>query len=116
MKLLKNRWFKFSVVAIIYTLWFVVWSRNLWMLLGLPIIFDLYITKLLNRLFWEPYKKQKDKSKGFRELMGWVEAIIFAVVVATVINTYIFQMYKIPTPSMEKSLLVGDYLCVSKIA
>ncbi|MBR4038427.1 MAG: S26 family signal peptidase, partial [Tidjanibacter sp.] len=116
MKLLKNRWFKFSVVAIIYTLWFVVWSRNLWMLLGLPIIFDLYITKLLNRLFWEPYKKQKDKNKGFRELMGWVEAIIFAVVVATVINTYIFQMYKIPTPSMEKSLLVGDYLCVSKIA
>ena len=114
--LIKNRWFKFSVVAIIYILWFVVWSRNLWMLLGLPIIFDIYITKLLNRFIGEPYKKRKEKSKGFRELMGWVEAIIFAAVVATVINTYIFQMYKIPTPSMEKSLLVGDYLCVSKIA
>ncbi|MBQ6604574.1 MAG: signal peptidase I [Tidjanibacter sp.] len=114
--LIKNRWFKFSVVSIIYILWFVVWSRNLWMLLGLPIIFDIYITKLLNRFIGEPYKKRKEKSKGFRELMGWVEAIIFAAVVATVINTYIFQMYKIPTPSMEKSLLVGDYLCVSKIA
>ena len=114
--LIKNRWFKFSVVAIIYVLWFVVWSRNLWMLLGLPVIFDIYITKLLNRFIGEPYKKRKEKSKGFRELMGWVEAIIFAAVVATVINTYIFQMYKIPTPSMEKSLLVGDYLCVSKIA
>ena len=114
--LIKNKWFKFSVVAIIYILWFVVWSRNLWMLLGLPIIFDIYITKLLNRFIGEPYKKRKEKSKGFRELMGWVEAIIFAAVVATVINTYIFQMYKIPTPSMEKSLLVGDYLCVSKIA
>ena len=114
--LIKNRWFKFSVVAIIYILWFVVWSRNLWMLLGLPIIFDIYISKLLNRFIGEPYKKRKEKSKGFCELMGWVEAIIFAAVVATVINTYIFQMYKIPTPSMEKSLLVGDYLCVSKIA
>ena len=116
MSLIKNRWFKFSVVAIIYILWFVVWSRNLWMLLGLPIIFDIYISKLLNRFIGEPYKKRKEKSKGFCELMGWVEAIIFAAVVATVINTYIFQMYKIPTPSMEKSLLVGDYLCVSKIA
>ena len=114
--LIKNRWFKFSVVAIIYILWFVVWSRNLWMLLGLPIIFDIYITKLFNRFIGEPYKKRKEKSKGFRELMSWVEAIIYAAVVATVINTYIFQMYKIPTPSMEKSLLVGDYLCVSKIA
>ena len=85
-------------------------------MLGLPVIFDIYITKLLNRFIGEPYKKRKEKSKGFRELMGWVEAIIFAAVVATVINTYIFQMYKIPTPSMEKSLLVGDYLCVSKIA
>ncbi len=112
----KNRWFKFAVVAIIYTLWFVVWSRNLWWLLGLPVIFDIYITKYMNRLFWKPYKKYKDKHKGFRELMGWVEAIVFAVVVATIINTYIFQMYKIPTPSMEKSLLVGDYLCVSKVA
>lgn len=38
-----NRWVKFALVTIVYTLWFVVWSRNLWMLIGLPIIYDIYI-------------------------------------------------------------------------
>jgi signal peptidase I len=45
----------------------------------------------------------------------WVEAIVFAVVVASVIHIFVFQMFVIPSPSMEKSLLVGDYLYVSKL-
>ena len=40
-----NKWVKFTVVAIIYTLLTVVWTGNLWMLLGLLVIFDIYISK-----------------------------------------------------------------------
>ena len=114
-KLFQNRWFKFALVAIIYTLWFVVWSKNLWFLLGLPIIFDIYITKFLARLVrWDKHLERKKNNKTYREVWSWLDAIVFALVFATLINNYIFQMYTIPTSSMEKTLLVGDYLCVSK--
>ena len=113
--MLKNKWFKFAVVAIIYTLWFVVWSENLWFLLGLPIIFDLYVTKFLARLLkWEKHEERKRTNKTYREIFSWVDAIVFALAFAWLINIYIFQMYTIPTSSMEKTLLVGDYLYVSK--
>src|SRR5258706_1792481 len=46
----------------------------------------------------------------------WVDAIIFAVIAATLIRTFFIEAYTIPTPSMEKSLLVGDFLFVSKIS
>ncbi len=44
----------------------------------------------------------------------WVSSILFAVVVATFIHTYFMQPYTIPTSSLEKTLLVGDFLFVSK--
>jgi signal peptidase I len=55
------------------------------------------------------YKNQK-KGMG-RE---WAEAIVFAVIAATIIRTFFIEAFTIPTPSMERSLLVGDYLFVSK--
>ena len=114
-KLLKNKWFRFALVAVVYTLWFVVWSENLWFLLGLPIIFDLYITKFIYRLLRvERHEERKRKSKTYKEIWSWIDAIVFALVFAWLINIYIFQMYTIPTSSMEKTLLVGDYLYVSK--
>ncbi|NND08114.1 MAG: signal peptidase I [Saprospiraceae bacterium] len=51
------------------------------------------------------------KKSGGRE---WVESIIFAVFAAAFIRMFLIEMYKIPTSSMEGSLLVGDFLCVSK--
>jgi signal peptidase I len=54
-----------------------------------------------------PFTKSKTRE--------WVDAIIFAVFAATIIRTFVFEAYTIPTPSMEKSLLVGDYLFVSKL-
>lgn len=45
----------------------------------------------------------------------WIDAILFAVIAASIIRLFIFEMYTIPTSSMEKSLLVGDFLLVSKI-
>src|SRR6185503_18460730 len=49
-------------------------------------------------------------------LREWVDAIIFAVIAATIIRTFFIEAYTIPTPSMEKSLLVGDFLFVSKVS
>lgn len=48
------------------------------------------------------------------EVGEWVSSILFAVIAATLVHTYVMQPYTIPTSSLEKSLLVGDFLFVSK--
>ncbi len=53
------------------------------------------------------------KKSGSRE---WIDAAAFAVVAATIIRTFVFEAYTIPTPSMEKTLLVNDFLFVSKFS
>ncbi|WP_411768086.1 signal peptidase I [Winogradskyella sp. A3E31] len=45
----------------------------------------------------------------------WISSILFAIVAATIVHTYFFQPFVIPSSSLEKSLLVGDFLIVSKI-
>lgn len=58
----------------------------------------------------------KDRSLKTKSTSGeWVSAILFAVVVATVVHTYFIQPFTIPTSSLEKTLLVGDFLFVSKM-
>ncbi len=111
-----NKWVGFSLASLLYILWFVVWTANLWFLLGLVVIYDLYISKWLYKLVGRRNEEMCKKSKTYRSVYEWVNSIIFAVVVATLIHTYVFQLYVIPTSSMEKSLLVGDYLYVSKVA
>jgi len=56
---------------------------------------------------------KKYKKSAARE---WVDAGIFAVIAATLIRTFVFEAYVIPTPSMEKTLLVNDFLFVSKFS
>ncbi|MCL6524601.1 MAG: signal peptidase I [Thermoflavifilum sp.] len=58
-------------------------------------------------------KKSPKKKSALRE---WVEALIFAVIAATIIRTFFFEAYTIPTPSMEKTLLVNDFLFVNKLS
>ena len=111
-----NKWVGFTFSALLYTLWFVVWTGNLWLLLGLPIIYDLYISKLFYRYVWHRNAELCQKNKVYKTVYEWVNAIIFATVVASLVHIFIFQMYVIPTSSMEKSLLVGDYLYVSKVS
>ncbi|QNF34131.1 signal peptidase I [Adhaeribacter swui] len=60
----------------------------------------------------KPAKKQLNKKSLLRE---WADAIMFAVVAATLIRWATFEAYAIPSASMEKSLLTGDYLFVSKL-
>jgi len=110
-----RRWIGFASVAIPYILIFVVWTGNLWWLLGLPLIFDWYITRFFDRAVWHYHRELKARNKSYKSVMEWVEAIVFAAVVASIVHIFIFQMYVIPTSSMEKSLLVGDYLYVSKV-
>ncbi len=108
-ELLHNRYFKFGVAAVLFLLW-VIWVGNFWLLLGLPIVFDIYVSKKVNWAFW---KKRHGKNSTVVE---WLDALIFAVIAVTLINIFLFQNYRIPTPSMEKTLLVGDHLAVSKVA
>lgn len=109
-KFLKNKWFRFLFAAIVYLL-MTLWIGNYWLLLGFPILFDVYISKKVHWAFW---KKRGVKKQNF--LIEWVDALIFAVVAATLIRTFFIEAYTIPTSSMEKSMLVGDYLFVSKMA
>lgn len=60
---------------------------------------------------WKFWRSSGRKSKT-RE---WIDAIVFAVIAATLIRTFLIEAFTIPTPSMEKSLLVGDFLFVSKV-
>ena len=85
------------------------------MLLGLVVIFDLYISKFFYRYVWCHNVRLCQRSKTYKTVYEWINAIIFATVVASLVHIFIFQMYVIPTSSMEKSLLIGDYLYVSKV-
>jgi signal peptidase I len=57
----------------------------------------------------------KDRSLHPKSAAGdWVSSILFAIVAATIVHTYFIQPFTIPTSSLEKTLLVGDFLFVSK--
>ena len=104
-----NKYFRFSIASIIYLL-IIIWIGNYWLLIGLVVLFDIYVSEKVNWAFW---KKRNGKNSTFIE---WLDALIFAVIAVSLINIFLFQNYKIPTGSMEKSLLIGDHLFVSKIA
>ena len=103
-----KQWIKAGVWCLIYIL-FIAWVGNYWWLVGLPVVFDAFVTGFIPWTWWK-----KSENKAVLAVMGWVDAIVFALVAVYFINTYIFQNYQIPTSSLEKSLLVGDFLFVSK--
>jgi len=110
--ILNNKWFKFALTGGIYLLW-VIWLGNFWWLIGLAILFDNYISRKVHWAFWKKKNPPEGKQTAVAE---WVDAIIFAVVAATFIRLFFIEAYTIPTSSMEKSMMVGDYLFVSKTA
>lgn len=110
--IITNKWFKFISVGTLYTLW-VIWLGSFIWLLGLAVIFDIYVTKKVHWSFW---KKKNPPNGKQTKVVEWIDAIIFAVIAATFIRMFFIEAYTIPTPSMEKSMLVGDYLFVSKTA
>ncbi len=107
----RNRWTKFIFWALLYILW-VIWLGNFWWLLGLGVIFDIFITRKVHWNFWKKRYKEGEKRSAANE---WLDAVIFAVIVVTFINIFFFQAFKIPSSSMEKTLYTGDHLFVSKL-
>ena len=106
---MKAQWAKFIIVLVLYLL-FLYWVRSWLGLLVVPFIYDAYISKKINWQWW------KDSEGPVRFIMSWVDAIIFALVAVYFINLFFFQNYVIPSSSLEKSLLRGDYLFVSKVS
>lgn len=109
-KATRAQWIKFGVVTLLY-LAFLIWVKSWLGLVILPFIFDVYISKIIPWSWWK-----QAKSSTVRGVMSWVDAIVFALVAVYFVNLYIFQNYQIPTSSLEKSLLVGDFLYVSKMS
>lgn len=107
---IKNKFFQFGLSTTIFVLW-VIWIGNYWLLLGLPFFYDYHISKKVNWTFWK--KRGVTKRSA---LIEWIDALVFAVIAATLIRMFFIEAYTIPTSSMEKSLLVGDYLFVSKVS
>lgn len=64
--------------------------------------------------FWK--KKEVVTKKKKSVAREWIDAALFAIVAATIIRTFFIEAYTIPTPSMEGSMLVNDFLFVSKLA
>ena len=106
----RKQWIRFGVVLALYLL-FIIWLRSWLGIVVIPFIFDAYITKKIPWTWWK-----KSKNKTVLTVMGWVDAIVFALVAVYFVNLYFFQNYVIPSSSLEKSLLVGDYLFVSKMS
>lgn len=106
----RKQWIRFGVVLALYLL-FIIWLKSCLGIVVIPFIFDAYITKKIPWTWWK-----KSKNKTVLTVMGWVDAIVFALVAVYFVNLYFFQNYVIPSSSLEKSLLVGDYLFVSKMS
>ena len=109
-KFSKKQWIKFSIAAVLYLL-FTLWMQNAWLLLGLIVLVDIFLTGYIP---WGAWKRTKNPQ--VRNVLEWVDDILFALVAVYFINIFIFQNYQIPSSSLEKSLLVGDYLFVSKLS
>ncbi|MBP1541097.1 MAG: S26 family signal peptidase [Prevotella sp.] len=106
---MKVQWAKFVCVLILYLL-FLYWVKSWWGLLVIPFIYDVYITKKIRWQWW------KEAEGPVKFVMSWVDALVFALVAVYFINLFFFQNYVIPSSSLEKSLLTGDYLFVSKVS
>ncbi len=105
----RSRWTRFAIVSIIFFAW-VVWLGNPLVALWWLLLFDVYITGYIPFTWWK-----RSKSSAVRTVMGWVDAILYAVILVYFIFAYVGQNYKIPSSSLEKTLLVGDYLWVNKM-
>lgn len=109
-KIEKKQYIKFAIAAVLYGL-FILWMQNGWLALGYILLADIYLTKYIP---WGAWKKTNNPT--LKSIYDWIDDIIFALVAVYFINLFIFQNYQIPSSSLEKSLLVGDYLFVSKVS
>lgn len=111
---------KKGMKIVLFLVFTIVWSIIVYLFNGewlhfIPLVVaDVLFFETISWQFWK--KKEKKEKKKKSELRTWVEAIAFAVVAAHILRTFFIEAYTIPTSSMEKSMLIGDFLFVSKLA
>ena len=106
----RKQWIKCTVYLVLYIL-FLIWVRSWIGILLIPFIFDACVTRIIKWKWWKSLE-----NKSLYQIMDWIDAIVFALVAVYFVNIYLFQNYAIPSSSLEKSLLIGDRLYVSKVA
>ena len=104
-----TRFVRFGIVSVIFFAW-VAWMGSWWLALLWFLLFDIYITGYIPFTWWK-----KSKNSTVRTVMSWVDAIVYALVLVYFIFAFVGQNYMIPTSSLEKTLLTGDYLWVNKM-
>ena len=97
------------IVPLLYTLLSIFWAGPFW-LIFLPLIVDYHFTKIIN---WSWYRSIKNKA--VRSLVSLLADLLWAVIGVHLLSIFLIQNFAIPTSSLEKTLLVGDYLFVDKI-
>ena len=102
---------KFALYLIPY-LAFLYWVESWWGLIVVPFIFDICFTKKIKWGWW----KEPEVGPATRFIMSWVDALVFALIGVYFLTQFFFQNFVIPSSSLEKTLLTGDYLLVSKLA
>ena len=102
---------KFALYLVPY-LAFLYWVESWWGLIVVPFIFDICFTKKIKWGWW----KEPEVGPATRFIMSWVDAIVFALIGVYFLTQFFFQNFVIPSSSLEKTLLTGDYLLVSKLA
>lgn len=111
LKFLKNPFFKFFFSSILFVAW-VQWLGQQWLLVGIIVLADLFLTKFVNWRFWRKRIPAGKKHKLSTEI---IDSLIIAIILAVFIRVFFVEAYTIPTSSMEKTLLVDDYIFVSKL-
>lgn len=82
----------------------------------LAVIFPWIYLPVVGLNKWEYHNPSGEPPHKVSEWRDWLDAIVFALVAAVIIRGKVLEFYNIPSSSMEKSLLTGDYLLVSKLA
>lgn len=104
-----TRWVRFGIVTALFIAW-MIWLGEWWPAIFILLLFDIYITGYIPFTWWK-----KSKNKTVHSIMSWVDAIVYALILVYFVFSFVGQNYQIPSSSLEKTLLTGDYLWVNKI-
>lgn len=100
-----------GTLAILSWTLFIFWTEAWWFLLVNLLIADLFFTRFIYRLFNHIFK-----APALRKAIDWLLMLVAAILITAAIKILAFEAYIIPSPSMEETLLTGDYIFVSKLA
>ena len=104
-----TRWARFGVVSLLFVAW-VIWLGSWWVIVFWPLLADIYLTQFIPWTWWK-----HTKNKAVRTVMSWVDAIVYALILVYFLFIFVGQNYQIPSSSLEKTLLTGDFLWVNKM-